>query len=54
MFEKRPRWQGNLVFWLIFCVVGQPMALVLYFSDVTVLMPKLAAAAAEAATAGMA
>lgn len=54
MFGKRPRWQGNLVFWVIFCVVGQPMAVLLYFSDVMVLMPKLAAVAAEAAAAGMA
>ena len=36
MLEKRPGWQGNVVFWLIFCVVGQPMAVALYLSDVTV------------------
>ena len=24
---------GNVLFWVVFCVVGQPMALMLYFHD---------------------
>lgn len=46
MFEKRPQWMGNLAFWTMFCVVGQPLAVLLYHNEVTVILPQLAAGAA--------
>lgn len=45
-FAKLPQWVGNLVFWAIFCVVGQPLAVLLYHHEVTGGLPGLAASAA--------
>ena len=43
---------GNIVFWLSFCIFGQPMAVVLYFrAYITVVVPAKQAAAAAAAAA---
>ena len=47
--EKMPASRaGNVLFWLVFCVVGQPMCLILYFHD-TVHNESLKAASSQAA-----
>lgn len=41
---------GNALFWCVFCIVGQPMGVILYYYDLW----KLSAAAADAVTMGAA
>lgn len=45
-YKHQPQWVGNFIFWLQFCVVGQPLAVLLYYHEVVVYLPQLVAGAA--------